>query len=92
VTTLTIKNVDDETASRLAQKADLEGLSTQEYVRRLLSKDAATTSPTELVRRQLAARADALSGAEYDELMGRLSASRKRSLQDLGMLVARHAG
>jgi plasmid stability protein len=90
--TLTIKNLADETSVRLGEKADQAGLSTQEYVRRLLNRDAALTSPAELVERQSAALIDSLSHAEYEALMGRVAAMHRRSNEELSNLVARQAG
>jgi plasmid stability protein len=87
--TLTVKNLDDETAQRLAEKASQAGLSTQEYVRRLLDRDAATISPAELVERQSAALVDALDHEQYEALMLRVASMHHRTAENLGSLVQR---
>ena len=52
MSTLTIKSLDEAVLRRLAEKADLAGMSTQEYVRQLLARDAQMRSADEMVELQ----------------------------------------
>jgi hypothetical protein len=79
VTNLSVKNVSSATLASLTRKAALEGTSVQEYVRRLLDRDARCLSPVEIIERQQAARRDALAFDEVDALLGTVTKSQSAS-------------
>ena len=80
---LTIKNLEDGVVAALTAKAELEGQSVQEYLRRLLARDARMTSPVVLLERQRRAMAEGLDGAERARLLERVHASQRSALQQL---------
>ena len=74
--TLTLKMVEDDVLERLAQKAAADGRSVQEYVRRLLERDARMSTSAELLARQRAARTADLTSEERERIERLMSGRR----------------
>jgi hypothetical protein len=76
VSVLTVKALDEAVLRRLGQKAASTGLSTQEYVRRLLARDAQLRSADEMVELQRERRATASDPDDLDAAVARRAARR----------------
>jgi hypothetical protein len=67
---LNVKGLDDQVGRRLKEQAEAEGVSVQEYVRRLLGRVAARRSPGEV-----AVGSEPMNREEFAELRRRLRAT-----------------
>lgn len=65
-----VKNVEPEVLARLAEQAQAEGMSQQEWIRQTLRRSSARPSPAELAARPPSA--DAMTDDEFDGLRQRV--------------------
>jgi plasmid stability protein len=63
---LNVRNLDDATATRLAEQAETEGVSVSEWVRQVLNRAASLASPAELSARRDVNVQTAMSVEEFD--------------------------
>lgn len=73
-----VKNVDAEVMRRLAEQAAAEGMSQQEWLRRILARTAARLSPAEVAAQRQ--RLEPMTGAELDEIAARVRRRRKSAV------------
>ena len=81
VVDVNVKGLEPEVLARLAEQAAAEGISQQEWVRRVLRQTAARLSPAELVAQR--ASLTAMSEAEFAALRDRVAARRRSSAKRL---------
>jgi hypothetical protein len=74
---VSIKGLEAEVVARLAQQAEAEGMSAQEWMRQALRRTAALATPRELQAR-VAGRSP-ISAARFDETMRAVAARRSAS-------------
>jgi len=77
-----VKNVDPEVVARLAEQAQAEGLSQQEWIRQTLRRSAARLSPAELLARR--GDAEPMSEAEFAVIRRRAAERRRMAVESLG--------
>ena len=77
-----VKNVDPEVLARLAEQAEAEGMSQQEWIRQTLRRSAARLSPAELLARRGAS--EPMSEAEFATIRRRAAKSRRTAVESLG--------
>ena len=77
-----VKNLEPEVVTRLAEQAEAEGMSQQEWIRQTLRRSASRLSPAEL----LASRADLLpmSQREFTAIRRRATKRHKAAVENLG--------
>lgn len=77
-----VKNLEPEVVTRLAEQAQAEGMSQQEWIRQTLRRSASRLSPAEL----LARRADLqpMSEQEFVTIQGRETKRHKAAVENLG--------
>jgi len=78
---MSIKSLDPAVAARLAEQAAAEGLSQQEWVRRILRTASARLSPTELVSQR--AKLDPMTDEQFAGLRKKVSDRRRGAVQNL---------
>lgn len=78
-----VKNVEPEVLARLAEQADAEGVSQQEWIRQTLRRTAARLSPAELVAQQSLAT-DPMTGDEFEAIQRRVAERRRAAVERLG--------
>jgi len=78
-----VKNVDPEVMARLAEQAEAEGVSQQEWIRQTLRRTAARLSPAELVAQRALAAAPMTEG-EFAEVQRRVAERRRTAVEQLG--------
>ncbi len=78
-----VKNVEPEVMARLAQQAEAEGVSQQEWIRQTLRRTAARLSPAELVA-QRALVATPMTEGEFAEVQRRVAERRRAAIEGLG--------
>lgn len=69
-----VKGLEPDVVQRLAEQAEAEGVSAQEWMRQALRRTASVLSPTELGAR--VAERQPVSGVRYTEVMDRAIARR----------------
>lgn len=77
-----VKNLDPQVLERLAEQAEAEGMSQQEWIRQVLRRSAARLSPAELLAQR--DRLDAMSQAEFDALRDQVGKRRRAAVEALG--------
>lgn len=77
-----VKNVDPEVLARLAEQAEAEGMSQQEWIRQTLRRTAARLSPAELVAQHTLAT-DPMTDAEFSTIQRRVAERRRAALDQL---------
>lgn len=79
---VSIKNLEAEVLARLAEQAAAEGLSQQEWIRRVLRRAAARLSPRELESKR--AQLSPMTDEEFADLRQKVAARRWAVLEGLG--------
>jgi hypothetical protein len=79
---LNVKGLEPEVVARLSEQAAAEGVSQQEWVRRVLRRTAARLSPAELIAQRGAVTP--MSEAEFAQLQKRVAGRRRAQAQRLG--------
>ncbi len=79
---INIKNVPEADAKRLAEQAEAEGLSQQEWIRQVLHNTANRMSPAEFAR--IKPSAPAISEADYMTFIKDVAARRRKVIEKLG--------
>jgi len=77
-----VKNLAPQVVARLAEQAEAEGMSQQEWIRQTLRRSAARLSPAELLARRT--DVEPMSENEFAALRGQVAQRRKRSVDGLG--------
>ena len=77
-----VKGLEPEVADRLAQQAEAEGLSQQEWIRQVLRRTAARLSPAELVAQRGAL--EPMSAADFERVRVRAAHRRSGAARRLG--------
>ncbi len=77
-----VKSLDAEVVARLAEQAEAEGMSQQEWIRQTLRRSAARLSPAELLRRRQDAKP--MSGEEFTTIKERAAKRRTAAVEGLG--------
>ena len=80
---MNVKNVEPEVMARLAEQAEAEGVSQQEWIRQTLRRTAARLSPAELVAQRSRATAPMTEG-EFAEIQRRVAERRRAAIEQLG--------
>lgn len=80
---MNVKNVEPEVMARLAEQADAEGVSQQEWIRQTLRRTAARLSPAELVAQRSLVTAPMTEG-EFAEVQRRVAERRRAGIERLG--------
>ncbi len=80
---MNVKNVDPEVMARLAQQAEAEGVSQQEWIRQTLRRTAARLSPAELVAQRSLVAAPMTEG-EFADVQRRVAERRIAAIEQLG--------
>jgi hypothetical protein len=75
---LNVKGLEPEVAERLAQQAAAEGLSQQEWIRRVLRRTASHLSPAELVAQRSVV--EPMSEAEFAQIRARVASRRRNAV------------
>lgn len=75
-----VKGLDEELVRRLAEQAEAEGVSAQEWMRRALARTASLLTPTELAAR--VAERETVSQDRYDAVMAVVTARRLRGTEE----------
>ncbi len=76
-----VKGLEPEVVARLSEQAAAEGVSQQEWVRRVLRRTAARLSPAELLTER--ATVTPMSDAEFTKVQQRVAGRRQSSAQRL---------
>ena len=77
-----VKGLDPDVLDRLAQQAEAEGVSQQEWIRQVLRRTAARLSPAELVaQREII---EPMSRADFGSVMARATDHQRAALRRLG--------
>lgn len=79
---LNIKGLDPEVAGRLAEQAAAEGLSQQEWIRRILQRTAARLSPAELAAQR--AGLSPMTEEEFARIRELAARRRREAVEGLG--------
>jgi hypothetical protein len=77
-----VKNLEPEVVRRLAEQAAAEGMSQQEWLRQVLRRTAARTSPAELVAQRAAL--SPMSDQEFAEVREKVANRRRATVDRLG--------
>lgn len=80
---LNVKGLDPEVAERLRQQASAEGLSQQEWIRRVLQRTAGRLSPAELVAQR--ATASPMGDDDFERIAAEAARRRSSSMERLGV-------
>lgn len=76
-----VKNLEPEVVARLAEQAEAEGMSQQEWIRQTLRRSAARLSPAELLARRQ--RVEPMSEEEYTSVRERAGRRRRAAVDGL---------
>jgi len=76
-----VKNLEPEVVRRLAEQAAAEGMSQQEWLRQVLRRTAARTSPAELVAQRAAL--SPMSDQEFAEVREKAAKRRRAAVERL---------
>lgn len=79
---INVKNVDPEVVARLAEQAEAEGLSQQEWIRQTLRRTSARLSMAELSAR--ASVATPMTAAEFESIREQAAKRRRAAVDSLG--------
>lgn len=77
-----VKNVEPEVMARLAEQANAEGMSQQEWIRQTLRRSASRLSPAELLRGR--SESEPMSEDEFTRIGQRVTAAHRSAVADLG--------
>lgn len=77
-----VKNLDAEVVARLAEQAEAEGMSQQEWIRQTLRRSSARLSPAELLR--TSAETNPMSEEEFATIRERSANHRQATIEGLG--------
>lgn len=77
-----MKNLDADVVARLAEQAEAEGMSQQEWIRQTLRRSAARLSPAELLHRHQ--EAEPMNADEFKTLRERAAKRRAAAVEGLG--------
>lgn len=79
---INVKNLDAEVVSRLAEQAEAEGMSQQEWIRQTLRRSTARLSPAELLRRRQ--ETEPMNDEEFTAIRQHATKRRKAAAEGLG--------
>jgi len=79
---INVKNLDADVVARLAEQAEAEGMSQQEWIRQTLRRSTARLSPAELLRRRR--DAEPMNGEEFATIRERAAKRRAAAVEGLG--------
>ena len=79
---MNVKNLDAEVVARLAEQAEAEGMSQQEWIRQTLRRSTARLSPAELLRSR--AETTPMSDEEFAMIRQRAAKRRRATIEGLG--------
>lgn len=79
-----VKNVEPEVMARLAEQADAEGVSQQEWIRQTLRRTAARLSPAELMAQRSLVTTTPMTDAEFADVQRRVAERRRAAIEQLG--------
>jgi len=82
VVDVNVKNLDAEVVARLAEQAEAEGMSQQEWIRQTLRRSSARLSPAELLR--TSAETNPMSEEEFATIRERAADHRQATIEGLG--------
>ncbi len=77
-----MKNVDADVVARLAEQAEAEGMSQQEWIRQTLRRSTARLSPAELLLRRR--DTEAMPDEEFATIRQRAAKTRRAAVEGLG--------
>lgn len=77
-----MKNVDPQVAARLAEQAEAEGLSQQEWIRQSLRRTSARLSPAELLAHR--STVVPMTAGEFERLREQAAKRRRAAVERLG--------
>lgn len=77
---MNVKNVEPEVLARLAEQAEAEGVSQQEWIRQTLRRTAGRLSPAELVAQHSSTTAP-MTSAEFREVQRRVAERWRAALE-----------
>ena len=78
---INVKNLDPDVVSRLAEQAEAEGMSQQEWIRQTLRRSTARLSPAELLLRRR--EAEPMDDEEFATIRERAAKRRKAAVDGL---------
>jgi hypothetical protein len=87
---VSVKGIDSEVVRRLAEQAEAEGVSSQEWMRQALRRTASLLTPSELTAR--AAARSPVTRERYTEVMGDLAAARASGIAEAVRTGVRRSG
>ncbi len=79
---INVKNLEPEVVRRLAEQAESEGMSQQEWIRQTLRRSSARLSPAELLARRRSN--EAMTTEEYTAIRERAGRRRRTAVKGLG--------
>ncbi|MGH9178056.1 MAG: FitA-like ribbon-helix-helix domain-containing protein [Acidimicrobiales bacterium] len=79
---INVKNLDADVVARLAEQAEAEGMSQQEWIRQTLRRSTARLSPAELLRRRR--DAEPMNEEEFATIRERAANRRTAAVEGLG--------
>lgn len=79
---INVKNLDAGVVARLAEQAEAEGMSQQEWIRQTLRRSTARLSPAELLRRRR--DAEPMNEEEFATIRERAAKHRAAAVEGLG--------
>ena len=79
---INVKNLDADVVARLAEQAEAEGMSQQEWIRQTLRRSAARLSPAELLHRRQEEKP--MNEEEFTTLRERAAKRRTAAVEGLG--------
>lgn len=79
---INVKNLDADVVARLAEQAEAEGMSQQEWIRQTLRRSSARLSPAELLR--LHQGAEPMNEEEFAAIRQRAATRRTAAVEGLG--------
>lgn len=79
---INVKNLDADVVARLAEQAEAEGMSQQEWIRQTLRRSTARLSPAELLLRRR--ETESMTNEEFATIRERAARRRKVAVEGLG--------